>query len=217
VPHFHDLIWGVPRFFPCRAERGEWIRFLERPGSEGRIWETYIRYKRTDGTITEWGLISEISSGDGGPEDCFADWMARNWYEVVGSGDLYHYSMDAHGHRHGTELDLPRDGQAVRNYVMKPMLRYVSKEEVEACHASPYFQGARSWGVRGGQNIPWGSPVSMPITRAVYFCLLRAATKYVRAVTGRGRRFRCCSVFSGDPQQWARLADYFLQAQNVPF
>jgi hypothetical protein len=207
VPHFHDLIWGVPRWFPFKPESGEWVKVVK----VGQEWHTHIAYLGVD-KVKRWGLMS-VSYG---PEDCFDDWMARNWYEVVGSGDLYHYSLDAHGRRHGVDVSLPQDGQAVRNYCTKPM-RYLSKPEEESRCSSPYFTGARSWGVRGGSNIPWGNPVVVPITDAVFNCLMRMGALYIRKASKRVRRFRSRRVFVGDPVQWLRMADYFIVQGDAPF
>src|ERR1039458_3798530 len=209
VPHFHELVWNVNRFFPFKEERGEWVR-VERHGSE---WRTFIAWLDDDGRKV-WMLQScapDMDTVEGGRcenEDTFSAWWSRNWYEVVGSGDWWHFY-------HGGYVELLQSSHAVRCYLTKSAA-YLSKEEDDACKASSYYMGARSWGVRSGENIPWGNPVAMPISQAVFYCLRRAGAAYISKVTQRARRFQPCRVFVNQPAEWLRLSSYYARSGIGP-
>jgi hypothetical protein len=196
VPHFHEMVWGVNRFFPFKEERGEWVRVE----AVGDTWRTHFASINDEGRKV-WQLQAIAHGG----EDTVFDWWARNWYEVVGSGDWWHFY-------HGGYVELLQSSHAVRCYLTKPMA-YLSKEEdVEARKASPYYMGARSWGVRSPEKIPWGDLVSMPISQAVFYCLRRAGAAYISKVSGRARRFQPCRVFVNQPADWLRLSSYYARS-----
>src|ERR1035441_10016234 len=199
VPHFHELLWNVNRFFPFKEERGEWVRVE----AVGDTWRTHIASINDEGRKV-WQLQAIVHGAD----DQLCDWWARNWYEVVGSGDLWHFY-------HGGYVEVLQSAHAVRCYLTKSAA-YMSKEQDGVCKASPYYMGARSWGVRSPENIPWGDPVSMPISQAVFFCLRRAGAAFISKVSQRARRFQPCRVFVNQPAHWLRLSSYYARSRDCP-
>jgi hypothetical protein len=204
VPHFHDLIWGLPKFgaIEFTEERGEWVKVFQGPDECWRveIWALdHLNQKYL-------AMQSRYSPGSG---DMFRDWLARAWYEIVGSGDIRHY-------RAGTSAECLRESRAGRCYVSKAA-RYVSKEEDEACSMSPYFVGCRSWGVRGKKNIPFGQRRVITLTHAVLVRLMRAGANYIKSVSSKRRRFCSFNVFIQNSDQWIRLVLYYQSLEAEPF
>ena len=78
VPHFHEMVWGVNKYFPFKEEHGEWVCFE----AVGNTLRTHLATINDDGRKV-WHLQSVVT----GLEDSLGEWWRRNWYEIVGSGD----------------------------------------------------------------------------------------------------------------------------------
>jgi hypothetical protein len=202
VPHHHDFVWGLPDHdeFPFEAYDGEWVKVFQ----DSYGWWVHI-FERGPGGVKQIVQTSRYPLGD----DNFADWSARMWYEIVGSGDYKHFL-------HGTKVERIRDPDKVRCYVSKAY-RYVSKAELEACKQSIWFTGCRSWGHRNDNQIPLGFIRTISLTESVIFKLLRAFAAYIKSVSGRKRRFRTTSVFVRDTSQWIRLIAYYGGLPDEPY
>ena len=140
VPHFHEMVWGVNKYFPFKEEHGEWVCFE----AVGNTLRTHLATINDDGRKV-WHLQSVVT----GLEDSLGEWWRRNWYEIVGSGDWWHYY-------YGGYVEALQSAHAVRCYLTKPMA-YLSKEEdVEARRHRPTTWG-RGRGVCGRRRISRGA------------------------------------------------------------
>jgi len=204
VPHLHEQVWGVPRCFPCKAERGEWVEFVRGTDVDGvEVWDTHLAFLDGSG-VKQWRWRGRLFGG----QDSFDAWLARAWFELVGSGDVDHF-------QHGTDVQFPRDGNAVRAYVGKAQ-RYMSKDELQAAASSPYFAGSRCWGVRWGDNIPWGTRETVAISLAVFYALRRMGAHHVCKMRKHKSRFLCQRLFVSHPLEWLRLVEYFSCEGDAP-
>jgi hypothetical protein len=75
APHFHNLPFNVPWEFPFKAETGDNYRVYQ---SEQGAWITEVFCRGV--------LISLSVSG----QDNLVEWVRRNWYDIVNSGDDRH-------------------------------------------------------------------------------------------------------------------------------
>jgi len=114
-------------------------------------------------------------------------WVARSWYEVVGSGDPRHFYA-------GTRVEAVRSWRGVVAYASK----YIAKE-------ADHWEGwtGRVWGFGG--RVPWAVRVvveRLPLGAVVDFMrLVRRGLGMRRAVIGRG-----FWAYSRDPAVWLAVA-----------
>ena len=174
APHYHLFVYGVPDEFPGREqERPSYS--LKRFGSDGAYY-WYTRAKSGSGIEVAEGfsLVSRVED----PEatlDCFKDWVSRNWYDVVGSGDVRHF-------RAGTRVEKPRSIRATFAYAAK---KYIAKAE-----AMPKLAGkpGRFWGAIGRANLPLGRRAKVELPHQQACALRRLIRRYRRAITPASKR-----------------------------
>ena len=164
APHFHWLLWNVPRKFVFKAETGKWAKVSQ--GKDG-IWHETVRFFDGDKIAT---VVNPIHDD----QDRFTEWLSRNWYDVAGTGDLRHYNA-------GTNVKLLTSKREVFFYVSK----YMGKAEAEEGCACP----GRFWGVVNPKNIPMGKRKAILCTGKQAAQLMRFMRRYVSSVTQRKYRF----------------------------
>lgn len=134
IPHYHSMMWGLPLKFAPMEMRGKWAKVFKR----GDCWIEQIFCLEDGKRVLK--IEAEIHG-----DDLIYKWMARNWYECVGSGDIKAYQA-------GSAVEPVRSAGGVRSYCSK----YMSKENQDM--ASLYCSG-RYWGFRNSKNIPWADRV----------------------------------------------------------
>lgn len=193
APHFHWMLWNVPRKFDFKPENGKWVKVANR--SEGE-WRITVRFFDGDKIVS----VVEPASG----QDRFTEWLSRNWYDVTGTGDLKHYHA-------GTNVKVLSCRREVFYYVSK----YMGKVGAEM--ACPY--PGRFWGVVNPKNIPMGKRVVVVCNGRQAAQLMRFMRRYVRSVTGRKYRFNrwSMSCVCGADFWAARLPELLgLAANEIP-
>lgn len=168
APHFHWLLWNVPRRFDFKPETGKWAKISQ--GRDG-TWRETVKFYDGDKIAT---VVNPVSG-----QDRFTDWLSRNWYDVAGTGDLKHY-------RAGTNVEVLTSKREVFFYVSK----YVGKVEAEAGCECP----GRFWGVVNPKNIPMGERKRIYCTGKQAVQLMRFMRRYIHAVTQRKYRFNRWSM-----------------------
>ncbi len=157
APHYHLFVYGVPWVFDFKAESGASFRLrCERHGDE-QSGEFEVEaedggYQRKwQGCVFDWEKEAGQERYKGLLEndprmlnlDGFRDWVARHWYDVVGSKSISHF-------RAGTRVEKIRTAKGAFAYAAK---RYVAKkEEMPELEHKP----GRFWGVVGRKNLPLG-------------------------------------------------------------
>jgi len=168
APHFHWLLWNVPRQFDFKAETGKWAKITK--GRDGTWLET-VKFYDGDKIAT---VVNPVSG-----QDRFTEWLSRNWYDVAGTGDLRHYNA-------GTNVKVLTSKREVFFYVSK----YMGKTETDAGCECP----GRFWGVVNPKNIPMGKRKWIYCTGRQATQLMRFMRRYVRSVTQRKYRFNRWSM-----------------------
>lgn len=102
----------------------------------------------------------------------FRDWLARAWFDVVGSGDLKHLKA-------GTSVELPRTPAKARNYIAK----YASKgdQSLSNVHTGRY------WGILNRTGIPWAEEIRIDLAPRFASIANRIARKLVRRRVREGQ------------------------------
>lgn len=72
APHFHWLLWNVPRRFDFKPEPGKWAKISK--GREGK-WQETVKFHDGDKIAT---VVNAVSG-----QDRFTEWLSRNWYDVA--------------------------------------------------------------------------------------------------------------------------------------
>lgn len=108
--------------------------------------------------LLAWGL-------DKIPLYTLKGWVSKAWYQVVGSGDIKHLIA-------GTRVETVRNRRGVMAYASK----YLGKvmENID------WDQPGRFWGVKGSENMPWGTLVECAITYRQAVKLLRLMRRYMK-------------------------------------
>jgi hypothetical protein len=102
APHIHAFVWGVPWGFEWKTMRTEQVRLRRRMIGSVVVWDEGIlaggEWVEGHSALVDeregWGAIRVEPHGkcpsvvNG---DSIANWFARNWYDVVGSGEVKHY------------------------------------------------------------------------------------------------------------------------------
>jgi hypothetical protein len=174
APHFHLFVYGVPWEFAPQVERGAVYSFQPQEGATaggGVVWETVV--EGAAGAVHRERSVCFEQDGEG--LDKFMCWCSRNWFDVVGSGEVKHY-------RAGTRVERIRSAGAVFAYAAK---RYLCKPE-----EAPKLGGApgRFWGVIGRRALPMGKRVRVALTAREVVQLRRLVRRYRRANTKPERR-----------------------------
>lgn len=168
APHFHWLLWNVPRKFDFKLETGKWAKMSQ---EQDRTWRETVRFYDGDKIAT---TIKPVSG-----QDRFTEWLSRNWYDVVGTGNLKHFEA-------GTNVKLLTSKREVFFYVSK----YMGKVEAEQGCECP----GRFWGVVNPKNVPMGERKWIYCTGKQAAQLMRTMRRYVHAVTQRKYRFNRWSM-----------------------
>ncbi|MFO1514333.1 MAG: hypothetical protein U1F83_15730 [Verrucomicrobiota bacterium] len=103
APHFHWLLWNVPRTLDFKPQSGKWIT-VRREVDEN--WRITVRFSDGDKIVS----VDETATG----QDRFTEWLSRNWYDVTGTGDLKHFHA-------GTNVKVLTCKREVFYYVSKYM------------------------------------------------------------------------------------------------
>ena len=115
----------------------------------------------------------------------FTKWVADNWYEIVGSGDINHWKwhMGLLGNGNlpcvGT-INSPRGAMA---YAGKYMGKLTEEGDLEPELLKAWGEAGRWWGVIGKKNIPWADLVEVEVSfqeAAILMRLIRRASRYVK-------------------------------------
>ncbi len=168
APHFHWLLWNVPLKFDFKSETGKWAKISK--GRDGK-WRETVNFYDGDKIAT---VVNPLSG-----QDRFTEWLSRNWYDIVGTGDLRHYNA-------GTNVKVLSSKREVFFYVSK----YMGKAEDEPGCDCP----GRFWGVVNPKNIPMGKRRLIPCTGKQAEQLMRLMRRYIRSVTKRKYRFNRWSM-----------------------
>lgn len=168
APHFHWLLWNVPLKFDFKPESGKWAKISK--GRDGK-WRETVKFYDGDKIAT----VVNANSG----QDRFTEWLSRNWYDVVGTGDLRHYNA-------GTNVKVLTSKREVFFYVSK----YMGKEEDEDGCECP----GRFWGVVNPKNIPMGKRKVIPCNGKQASQLMRFMRRYIHSVAKRKYRFNRWSM-----------------------
>lgn len=210
LPHFHLLAWGVNAAVPWREYHGKWVDV--EPDRDG--WQIRIKSRNQDGTPGEIRIQTVAE------EDTFPAWLARMWYEYVGSGEMEHYLVA----EHPSSCQRVQFLRGVRSYVGK----YVAK--VEASTGGEFAEG-RWWGVWNALALPLSNCDSVAVPVAVAQRFTRSAKRYVAKQRKEARVKRAfekalglqvqrdpgrvrlghgsVTLFCEDPRQWKRLLDFY--------
>lgn len=139
-----------------------------------------------------WGLpYSNVAITTANKKERMAhlyEWFSKNWYEVVGSGDIRHFHA-------GTKVELLLSVRGGFYYVSKYMAKSVA-ESVDGV--------GRFWGVYSAENIPFVAAVLLDVPESVVIKFIRAARRF----SGLNHRFTV-NLYC-DPAQWERLLNYLL-------
>jgi hypothetical protein len=168
APHFHWLLWNVPSKFDYKAETGKWAKVSQ---AKDGSWRETVKFYDGEKIAT---VVNPVSG-----QDRFTEWLSRNWYDVVGTGEKKHFNA-------GTNVKVLTSKREVFFYVSK----YMGKiEEDEGC-ACP----GRFWGVVNPKNIPTGERKRIYCTGKQATQLMRFMRRYIHAVTKRKYRFNRWSM-----------------------
>lgn len=197
APHIHAFVWGVPWGFEWKAMRTDQVRLRRRMVGPVIIWDEDILaggewVEGRSALVDEregWGGIRVQAHGkcpsvvNG---DSIANWFARNWYDVVGSGDVRHY-------RAGTSVQRLGSKRGAFAYAAK---KYVAKTGECVWSAKP----GRFWGIVGRKNLPLGRRDVLELTNAQALKLRRVMRRYRMATCPKEKRakMRKGQLFSRD-------------------
>ena len=168
APHFHWLLWNVPRKFDYKSEAGKWAKISN--AADG-TWQETVKFYDGDKITAVVNLIAG--------QDRFTEWLSRNWYDIVGTGDLKHFKA-------GTNVIVLLSKRQVFFYVSK----YMGKVERERGCACP----GRFWGVVNPKQIPMGERKRIYCSGKQAAQAMRFMRRYVHAVTQRKHRFNRWSM-----------------------
>jgi hypothetical protein len=179
APHFHWLLWNVPKKFDFKPEHGEWVKLIQ---ISDDTWQIKVRFKH-DGRDE-----NRIESANG--QDRFTEWLSRNWYDITGTGDVRHYDA-------GTNVIVPTSKKQVYAYVSK----YIGKIE----EGNPCPCPGRYWGVVQSKNIPMGNRVVIQCSGNEAAKIMRIQRHFILANTNRKIRFNSWSLSCFcDADFWAK-------------
>jgi hypothetical protein len=150
-----------------------------------------------------WNLSTE-------PADVrkFRKWLARTWFEVVGSNDPKHLAA-------GTSADVIRSQFGIMRYVGP----YVANDD----QSRPGWKVGRYWGIVGRKNIHYAIASQVTLTQRESLLVWRAARRYQRAIN-RQRRLRIflagtlnlSSFFDGTGRAWRKNSPQLALWKKLP-
>jgi hypothetical protein len=136
-------------------------------------------------------------------------WIARAWFEVVGSEDEKHL-------RHGTDMQMIRSVRGARSYVAKYLAKEQSTLPIVAdpdASAVDWSKVGRWWGVRYAENLPWSETLGGD---GLTFHEAAVCMRYLRRyLKGQGVKLSGSlpglTVFVQDPRRWVDVLDRLLR------
>lgn len=182
-----------PSEFPAEGKvwkndlRKWWQRLKRRVPGVGAIWKLEPQKRGAPHFhLLVWGLAKI-------PIQAMRNYIAKSWYEVVGSGDEKHL-------RAGTGVEVIRDWRGVRNYASKYIGKLVDEHDIEG-----WDEPGRFWGVKSSDCIPWAECIEMTVSDKVVNDMFRYMRRHahMRARASWGS----LNVFSDDPWRWLELAE----------
>jgi hypothetical protein len=197
APHIHAFVWGVPWGFEWKTMRTEQVRLRRRMVGLVVVWDEDVlaggewveghsalvdeREEWCDIRVEPHGKCPSVVNGDS-----IANWFARNWYDVVGSGEVKHY-------RAGTSVQTLGSKRGAFAYAAK---KYVAKTGECVWSAKP----GRFWGIVGRKNLPLGRRDVLELTNGQALKLRRVMRRYRMATCPKEKRakMRKGQLFSRD-------------------
>jgi hypothetical protein len=189
APHYHLFVYGVPWAFDFKDENGASFQLRHERNGDDECGEFEVRAedggcsRKWEGRVFDWekqvgeekykGLL-EHNAGMLGL-DTFRDWVARHWYDVVGSKSFSHF-------RAGTRVERLRTTKGAFAYAAK---RYVAKKEEMA---DLKHKPGRFWGVVGRKNLPFGKREDRDVTAKEAVQIRRTMRRYRWANTPPEKR-----------------------------
>lgn len=168
APHYHLFIYGVPWEFERKESESQWCRLrIYRRSEEGIEWDSWLEQfygQEQCGYEPRWEIANRPIYGN----ENLGHWFSRNWYEVVGSGDLRHY-------RAGTKVEKLRSLKGAFAYAAKSYM--AKKDEMPVLESKP----GRFWGIIGRKNLKLGNRVMVEISESIAVQLRRTLRRYRRA------------------------------------
>jgi len=197
VVHIHAFVWGVAWGFEWKTMRTEQFRLRRRMVGPVVVWDEDVlaggEWVEGHSALVDeregWGAIRVEPHGkcpsvvNG---DSIANWFARNWYDVVGSGEVKHY-------RAGTSVQTLGSKRGAFAYAAK---KYVAKSGECVWSAKP----GRFWGIVGRKNLPLGRRDVLELTNGQALKLRRMMRRYRMATCPKEKRakMRKGQLFSRD-------------------
>ena len=197
APHIHAFVWGVPWGFEWKTMQTEQVRLRRRMVGSVVVWDEGVlaggEWVEGHSALVDeregWGAIRVEPHGkcpsvvNG---DSIANWFARNWYDVVGSGEVKHY-------RAGTSVQTLGSKRGAFAYAAK---KYVAKTGECVWSAKP----GRFWGIVGRKNLPLGRRDVLELTNGQALKLRRVMRRYRMATCAKEKRakMRKGQLFSQD-------------------
>jgi hypothetical protein len=130
------------------------------------------------------------------------EWLARAWYEVVGSGDADHL-------RAGTSIERVRSGRGVRRYAAKYVAKVAPEWEQLFKDESgfDYRHVGRWWGLRHPENLPLGECLTVTLSEGEAVRVRRFMRRYLAHVARL--QLRCgltsAALFCNAGRVWGAL------------
>ena len=180
APHYHLFIYGVPWKFPYEEEKGKHCQLLRTVGDDGFVlWKTHIPAYEKEIISTvgysisqedrplEERMIIDISL------DTLRHWIARNWYDIVGSNQLKHFQA-------GTRAEELKSLKGAYYYASKA---YMGKTEDLSELDGSCTKPGRFWGIIGRKNLKLGERKILDITPKEAIQVHRFIRRFRRANT----------------------------------
>ena len=192
APHYHIFLFGVPWAFEYREMVTDHVRLIEiTPGywdesvhDRGEWVKTCASYVHTAEGLSAPMIFK---SGDVANADGIREWMARNWFDIVGTGLIEHF-------RAGTGVEMLRSKGGAFAYASK--LYAAKSEEVVLTGAKP----GRFWGVVGRKNLKFGRRDVLELTHEQSVKLRRTMRRYrvAKCPPEKRGKMRKGQLFSAD-------------------
>jgi hypothetical protein len=131
-----------------------------------------------------------LTFGETGGVVNFRQWVAKTWYETVGSGDERHYKA-------GTSVEIPLSALGVAKYTTKMVAGELSKDRQATMEGV-----GRWWGVVGAVDIPAAQEIIAEITDEVACDVIRLMRRYARLKYTRA--YKSLKVFTDANFWWSK-------------
>jgi hypothetical protein len=210
APHFHLLLWGVPRTWQDpRGGQLRWdfertrhsalcARIRANPGKPRMVRRevspgVYFTEPLQLVNVSEWTRAEDDSPYDEVCDVELLEWVSVQWYHLVGSHDLRHFSA-------GTRVEAVENERGVFAYVGK----YIAKTDEEP---PGEVDRGRQWGVVGLARFNWAIVERLPLSQEQFYRLRRPMRRYlereVKRRVGLGR-WHGMAIFTR-PECWLAL------------